>query len=386
LFCTFGSQYRMMKKWPLLLATLFAATSHIYANDCAKKLTLSTGETDSLDLKIGQLIIFGFYGTRVTPDNPVYQAVQQGKVGSILIYGRNIAKKNAADSLQQLIATFQQAAPIPLFISIDQEGGKVNRLRPELGFPNMPSALWLGTMNQQDSTQFYGGVIAATLRQLGINLNYAPVLDIHSPTCPVLGARERCFSADPQEVARHAAWMVDAHHAYNVKTVLKHFPGHGSSLADSHLGVADVTRTWKPEELLPYRQLIAQGKADAIMTAHIVNGQLDPTLLPATLSKKIMTGLLRDSLGFTGVIFSDDMQMKAISEQYKLEDAIYLALDAGVDVLMFSNNIPGVKDYAPENIHRLMKQLVLSGKIAPERIEASYRRVMALKNRQYPVN
>lgn len=369
----------------LLLFILLVGNAETYANDCATGNAIFTN-TDSLDIKIGQLIIFGFYGTHINHSNPVLQAVSEGKVGSILLYGRNIAKKNAADSLRQLIQTFQQAAPIPLFISIDQEGGKVNRLRPELGFPNMPSAFWLGNLNQQDSTFHYGKVIAATLQQLGINLNYAPVLDVHRAECPVLGARERCFSANVQQVANHAGWMVDAHHAYNVKTVLKHFPGHGSSLADSHLGVADVTRTWQASELFPYQQLIRDNKADAIMTAHIVNGQLEPSLLPATLSKKIMTGLLRDSLGFKGVIFSDDMQMKAISEQYKLEESIYLALEAGVDVLMFSNNIPGVKDYAPDNIHRIVKQLVLSGKIAPERIDASYQRVMALKNRQYTAN
>lgn len=372
-----------MKIYLLVVLTLSALLRQASANDTLFVQRNFT-DNDSLDIKIGQLIIFGFYGTSLTPANPVYQAVQQGKVGSILIYGRNIAKKNAADSLQQLITAFQQAAPLPLFISIDQEGGKVNRLRPELGFPNMPSAFWLGTLDVQDSTLHYGNVIAATLQQLGINLNYAPVLDVHRPECPVLGARERCFSADPLAVARHAGWMVDAHHAHQVKTVLKHFPGHGSSLADSHLGVADVTRTWQAEELIPYQQLIQAQKADAIMTAHIVNGQLEPSLLPATLSKRIMTGLLRDSLGFKGVIFSDDMQMKAISEMYKLEEAIYLALDAGVDVLMFSNNIPGVKDYAPENIHRIVKQLVVTGKISPERIDGSYRRVMTLKNRSYP--
>jgi beta-N-acetylhexosaminidase len=334
---------------------------------------------DSLDSKIGQLIIFGFYGTSVNPNDPVYKAVQEGKVGSILLYARNIEKTNSATALKNLITAFQQAAPLPLFVSIDQEGGKVNRLRPELGFPFMPSAEWLGTTNQADTTQKYGSIIAGTLADAGINLNYAPVLDVKNPACPVLGARERCFSENPETIAFHAGILVKQHHAYGVGTVLKHFPGHGNSLTDSHLGLTDVSRTWQPQELIPYQQLIQNNLADAIMTAHIVNAQLDSSRLPATLSPRILKGLLRDSLGFEGVIFSDDMQMKAISEQYTLEEAIYLALTAGVDVLLFSNNIQGVKDYEPANIHAIIKKLVLDGRISPEQINASYQRVMAFK-------
>lgn len=344
---------------------------------------VSKQQPDSLDIKIGQLIIFGFYGTSVNKEDLVYKAVQEGKVGSILIYGRNLSTQKTAETLKQMIDEFQKAASIPLFVSIDQEGGKVNRLKPEFGFPQMPSAQWLGNMNNADTTKFYADNIGFTLSRLGINLNYAPVLDVLNLNCPVLGARERCFSKDPDIITKHAEITIESHHYFGVKTVLKHFPGHGNSLADSHLGVADVTKTWQPIELLPYLRLIKSGKADAIMTAHIVNGNLEPSLLPATLSKKIMTGLLRDSLGFKGVIFSDDMMMKAISEQYSLEESILMAINAGVDVLMFSNNITGVKDYEPGNIHAIIKKSVIEGKISAQQIDASYKRVMELKGRKF---
>ncbi len=336
---------------------------------------------DSLDLKIGQLLIFGFYGTSIDRNDPVYKAVQEGKIGSILLYARNVSKTNSAATLKNMITSFQQAAPVPLFVSIDQEGGKVNRLRPEFGFPFMPSAEWLGTINQPDTTQKYSSIIAGTLADLGINLNYAPVLDVKNANCPVLGARERCFSENPETISFHAGIMVQQHHANGVGTVLKHFPGHGNSVSDSHLGLTDVSRYWQPYELVPYRQLILNNQADAIMTAHIVNTQLDPGRLPATLSPLILKKLLRDSLHFDGVIFSDDMQMKAISEQYKLEESIYLAMTAGVDVLMFSNNIPGVKDYSPENIHAIIKKLVLEGRIPAGQIDASFNRVMKFKRK-----
>jgi beta-N-acetylhexosaminidase len=243
----------------------------------------------------------------------------------------------------------------------------------------MPSAKWIGEMNNPDTTRFYADNIARTLSGLGINLNYAPVLDVFNPLCPVLGARQRCYSNDPGIITKHAGITIESHHYFGVKTVVKHFPGHGNSLMDSHLGMTDVTKTWQPYELLPYKNLIEANKIDAIMTAHIINGKLDPSLLPATLSKKILTGLLRDSLGFKGVIFSDDMMMKAIYEQYKLEDAIFKAMKAGVDVLMFSNNIIGVKDYEPANIHAIIKKLVVTGKISIDQVDTSYRRVMTLK-------
>lgn len=336
---------------------------------------------DSLDIKIGQLIIFGFYGRSVHKKDPVYKAVKEGKVGSILIYGRNIAASKTADSLRQLIAGFQQAAPIPLFVSIDQEGGLVNRLPQRLGFPEMPSAYYLGKKDNAETTKNFSDKIANTLAGLQINLNYAPVLDLHNAQCPVLGARERCFSAEPAKVAEHAATVIRSHDNAAVHTVLKHFPGHGNSAGDSHFGVTDVTKTWQPEELAPYKTLIQAGLADGIMTAHIVNFRLDSTGLPATLSRAMITGLLRDSLGFNGVIFSDDMMMQAISAQYGLRDALYKALDAGIDVLMFSNNIRGVAQYAPGKVHGLIKELVISGKISPERIDASFRRVMAMKQK-----
>jgi beta-N-acetylhexosaminidase len=343
--------------------------------------TVYKNNTDSLDIKIGQMIIFGFYGTKLNKNDAVYKAVKDGLVGSILIYRRNISAKNTSDGLIKLISGFQEAAPSPLFVSIDQEGGLVNRFKGLKGFSFMPSHYFLGKKNDTAVTRFYSDRIASTLSGLGFNLNYTPSLDIHNPDCPVIGARERSFSKDPQVIAVQAEQVIKSHNALTIGTVVKHFPGHGNSTTDSHLGVVDVTNTWKPEELIPYKLLIENNVADAVMTAHIVNGKLDESKLPATLSKKIITGLLRDSLHFTGVIFSDDMMMQAISKEYGLEESIFLSINAGLDMLMFSNNINGVKDYAPANIHRIIKQLVTSGKLSEDRINASYSRIMAMKRK-----
>jgi beta-N-acetylhexosaminidase len=343
-------------------------------------------QPDSLDIKIGQMIIFGFYGTAIKQNDLVYKAVKEGKIGSILIYRRNIASSNTSIRLKKLVDDFQAAAVIPLFISIDQEGGLVNRFDSIPGFPPMPSALFLGGKNDTAVTTNYSNNIATTLVAAGINLNYAPVLDLHNPACPVIGARRRAFSANPVIVAQQAGQVIKSHNTYQVHTIVKHFPGHGNSTTDSHFGITDVTKTWKKEELDPYRLLIKAGLVEAVMTAHIVNKKLDPSGLPATLSKKIINGLLRDSLGFDGPVFSDDMMMQAISTQYGVEESIFLALQAGVDVLMFSNNIKGVVKYSPEYIHKAIKTLVIKGKISPFQINRSYQRIMKMKQRWSPAS
>ena len=240
----------------------------------------------------------------------------------------------------------------------------------------------LGASKSDTLIYAIGKEIARQCKRIGIHINFAPLVDVNSnPLNPVISSR--AFGEDKRLVARLATQYMKGMQDNGVLACAKHFPGHGNALADSHLGVADVTKTWQPNELLPYKMLIESGQVDAVMTAHIVNGQLDASLLPATLSKKIMTGILREKLGFRGVIFSDDMQMKAISEQYSLEESIFKAMEAGVDVLMFSNNIPGVKAYEPENIHSIIRKLVETGKITEQQIDASFRRVMALKMKQF---
>ncbi len=334
---------------------------------------------DSLDIKIGQMIMIGMKGTSVTPNSSIYKYVAQGKVGGVLLYEYNVHKTQAKTKMKALTNRLQSAANIPLLISIDQEGGKVNRLKTKYGFPSMPSAYDVAQRNSMNYAQTIASRIASTCGSLGINVNYAPVMDLHNPTCPVLGRRERCFSSNPATVAKYGEVYVDAHRDNNVLTVLKHFPGHGNSKSDSHKGIADVSRYWKENELLPYQKMIAKNKVDAIMTAHIINTQLEPSKLPATLSKKIITGKLRNDLGYNGVIITDDMQMGAIAKYYGFKESIKKALLAGVDILMFSNNIPGANQYSARNVHATIKKMVLAGVIPMSRIDESYARILKMK-------
>jgi len=336
-------------------------------------------QQDSIVYKIGQMIMLGLPGSSPDTASAFYKDIKNGKVGGISIYEAHLTATNTAENLSAMINAYQAAAPIPLFTAITQEGGIVNRLKTKYGFPPMPSAEYLGKLDNIDSTKYYADNIAFTLSRLGINVNFAPVVDVYMPTNPVLGARERTFSKDPDKIISHATRVILSHNYFKVNTVLKHFPGHGSSTEDSHLGVTDVSKTWKKEELQPYRTLIKKGLVRAVMTAHIVNENLDGDKLPATLSKKIITDLLRKKLKFNGVVFSDDMQMKAISNEYGLKESIERAINAGVDVLLFSGNINNKEPVTASDIVDIILQLLKEGKITKQQIDTSYKRIIKMK-------
>jgi beta-N-acetylhexosaminidase len=336
---------------------------------------------DMLDIKIGQMILIGMPKAEV--DEKVLEEVRKGKVGALIFFEKNIPNKpNAFASVKSMTWTYQKAASIPLFICIDQEGGKVNRLKEKYGFTKSVTAGALGKSKSLDSVRFYADATAATLAGLGFNVNFAPVVDLAiNKDNTVIAKPERAYSANADTVAMMAKEVIKMHRKYGVLTSPKHFPGHGSSKEDTHFGVADVTNSWTEQELLPYKLLIDSGYVDAVMTSHIVNKKLDAKGYPGTLSKEILDGILRKRLGFNGVVFSDDMQMHAISKNFGLEETIKLAINAGVDIMCFSNNIPGSDERTVDKVHAIIKKMVSTGEIKPERIDESFQRIIQLKSR-----
>jgi beta-N-acetylhexosaminidase len=336
---------------------------------------------DSLDTKIGQMILIGV--PKAELDEQVLEEVRSGKVGALIFFEKNIPNlPNAFASVKKMTWTYQHAAPIPLFICIDQEGGKVNRLKEKYGFTRSITAAAIGKYASMDSVRFYAEATAATLAGLGFNVNFAPTVDLAiNKDNTVIVKPERSYSSDPDTVIMMAKEVIKEHRKFGVITSLKHFPGHGSSKADTHFGVADVTNTWSERELKPFKVLIDEGYADGIMTSHIVNKNLDANGLPGTLSKDILDGILRKKLGYGGVVFSDDMQMHAISKNYGLEETIRLAINAGVDIMCFSNNIQGSDVRTVDKVHDIIKMMVARGEITPKRIDESYRRIIQLKNK-----
>jgi beta-N-acetylhexosaminidase len=341
--------------------------------------------------KIGQLLNVGFRGTTAVDCELIARDIRDLHLGGVILFDQEMAggtidsgprRRNieSPEQVRALLRHLQSHAKIPLLTSIDQEGGRVNRLKPVYGFPPSISHQELGALDQSAETYRHAAAPAQTLADLGFNLNLAPVVDLDAhPDNPIIKGKGRAFSSDPAAVARHAAEFIRAHRAHGVLTCAKHFPGHGSATGDTHLGLVDVTATWHERELIPFLQLIAAGLCDVIMTAHVFNAKLDPDH-PATLSRAVMTGLLREKLGFDGVITSDDMEMKAISTRYGLAESVPLAIEAGLDVLCFGNNLTYDPDIAQKAVAILVRA-VESGRIPESRIDLSYHRVLALKRR-----
>jgi len=359
----------------LLLLLCFCATPSVAATP-----------PDSLSIKVGQMLMIGFRGLTVADAPEIAADIERRRIGGVVLFDYDVPSRSTTRNisnpaqLSRLTCELQKLSHIPLLIAIDQEGGRVNRLKATRGFPASVSAAYLGRLNNPDSTRAAAFQSARTLKAMHIGMNLAPVADINSnPDNPVIGKVERSFSADPSVVTRNIRLTCDAYRDEGIIPTLKHFPGHGSSTTDTHLDFTDITASWSERELEPYRAMIASGYRDAIMTAHVFNGNLDP-LYPATLSKATLDGLLRVQLGFTGVIVSDDMQMNAIADHYGLETAIQLAIEAGVDILLFGNNTaydPAIASKATAIIKSLLTRKV----ITPERLDRSYRRIMELKQR-----
>ncbi len=355
---------------------------------CAQSMVTKYSEEDvALRRDIGQLLLVGFRGTELTDTNHIVRDIRDYCAGGVILFeydapsGSRPRNITGREQLYRLCQSLQSINDETLLIGIDQEGGYVSRLKEKYGFPLFASAKVSAVCD--DSVRSVARRTALTLREIGVNLNFAPCVDVDiNPRCPVIGKIERSFSAHPYRVAQCAAIWMEEQRKAGVISCLKHFPGHGSSLSDTHLGIADVSDTWQPAELEPYRRLVDTDTTALymVMTTHVFNARLD-SLYPATLSYKTLTSLLRDSLHFDGVVITDDLAMGAMTQQYDYEELVLLSLLAGADMLCLSNN---GKDYNPDIVPQtidLIFHLVKSGRLPVARIHESAARVRDLKSR-----
>jgi beta-N-acetylhexosaminidase len=287
----------------------------------------------SLRDKIGQLLLVGLQGE--TPASDERLLCEEYGFGGFVLFKRNC---RAADQVVSLCRTLWDLTDeLPPFIAIDQEGGRVHRLPAP--FTHFPPAARVGDRNDPDLARRMGRAAAAELVLAGINLNFAPVLDVNSDSDnSIIG--DRAFAADPQAVMRLGWAWTEGLRDGGIIPCGKHFPGHGAADKDSHLNLPTVTKSMdelNTRELPPFVHA-CRHNIEALMTAHVLYPGLDPQW-PATLSEKIVTDLLRRQLGYGGVIFSDDMEMKAISDRYGAEEAAYLSVRAGVDALLFCHDL-----------------------------------------------
>jgi beta-N-acetylhexosaminidase len=288
-------------------------------------------------------------------------------LGGVILFKRNIESKEQLSELNREIQSLRKGNPP--FISVDHEGGRVFRLPPP--FTQIPSARQIGRENKAYET---GRLMGKELREVGFNLNYTPVLDVDTnPDNPIIG--DRSFSSEPQEVSRNALDLIRGLREEGVIPCGKHFPGHGDTSLDSHLQLpvvdSPLSRLEKIE-LVPFQSAIADG-IEMLMTAHVLYPRVDSEY-PATLSREILTGILRERLGYEGVVISDDLLMKAVSDRYGVSEAAKLFLSAGGDLVLICRS----EEEQAETLEKLVKMIV-NGEWKKEDFERSLSHVAALK-------
>ncbi len=331
---------------------------------------------------IGGLLVVGFRGATIKTAGPITKSIAADGLGGVILFDRDRSggprNVRSPAQLERLTADLQGlAGERTLLVAIDQEGGRVNRLKAAYGFPAMTSEADIGRKADDATTRAWATVIAETLASTGINLNLAPVVDVDvNPRNPAIGALDRSFSSDPAVVEGMARIEIESHRAAGVATSLKHFPGLGSATANTDFGVADVTDTWSRGELAPFEGLIGSGHVDTIMAANLVNQDLDPDY-PASLSSAIVTDLLRGELGWDGVVITDDLQAGAITDAFGADEAIARAIEAGCDLLLFANQQTFDADLASNTIDTI-EGFVASGRITVDRLLESRARIERL--------
>ncbi len=329
----------------------------------------------SLEAKIGQLLMFGFSGTAVT--SFIEQQITKNNLGGVILFSRNIKSLEQLAGLNYKLQELAGRSPSGsgLFISADQEGGTIARLTK--GVAVAPSAMALGATDSEAITEKVCQTSGLELRAAGINMNLAPVVDVNSnPKNPVIGVRS--FGENPERVAKLGAAAIRGYQKHLI-AVAKHFPGHGDTDSDSHhvLPIISHDRTRLEEvELVPFKEAIASDVA-AIMTSHVAFPAIEPTRnLPATLSYQVLTKLLRETLGFEGLIMTDCLEMLAIKNTFGTVEAAVMTIEAGADLVILSHS----EDLQRQAFDALVRA-VRTGRISEERIDQSLARVREAKAR-----
>lgn len=383
----------MLKKEFLLLFLLFLLTGCCYTKDNKINNSISNDEkknindTDeiireekelindkinsmTLDEKIGQMIITGFDGSEYNDD--MDRLINEYKVGGVILFARNI--EDSSQMIELTRALQENNNNIPLFISIDEEGGRVSRLPDDI--EKFPAAFDIGLINNDQTAYENGKEIGYTLKRLGINLDYAPVLDIYSnENNTVIG--DRAFSKEESIVSTMGIATMEGIEDADIIPVVKHFPGHGDTEVDSHYGLPIVYKTLEELrnfEFIPFVKAIESG-CDVIMVSHIILNEVDSSN-PASLSKIVISDLLRKDMGFDKVVITDDMSMGAITSIMSIEEACIKSIEAGCDILLLGNAYEEI-----EQVINSIKLKLYNGEISEEQINKSVKRILELKKK-----
>ncbi len=331
------------------------------------------------DRMVAQMLVLGFSGSSSADSGAqkLAQHLAAGRIGGVCFLGHNTRNRPGIESLTRL---FNSAARNgKTLISVDQEGGAVQRLGQRTGWNAIPAAQAIAARNTPEQARGVYASMARELKAAGFNLNLAPVVDLgFEPKNPIVYKWGRAFGKDGATVAQYAGAFVEGHRSQGVLTAHKHFPGHGSTYVDSHDRPVDLTPTWRADELVPFRDLAKRGLMDIVMSGHLTHAKLTGGV-PATLSPAAVR-LLRQDIGFNGAIMTDDLDMKAIRSSFDLEDAIVRAIAAGHDLVLLSNSLKP-DDMLPQKAVAAVKAAAAAGRIAPGQIERSAQRIAGLLSR-----
>lgn len=332
--------------------------------------TLELIKSMTLKEKIGQLLIVGFDGTNINEESLDY--IENLKVGGFILFSRNIVDINQTLNLLNDLKESNSNNDLPLFLSIDEEGGKVSRLPKS--FIKIPEMIKIGNKNHEDLSYEIGNILGERVKSLGFNMNFAPVLDINSnPKNPVIGSR--AFGSTIKSVSKNGLQVMKGIRDVNVIPAVKHFPGHGDTNVDSHINLPVIEKTideLKSFELIPFIKAIEED-VEMIMVAHILYPELDKDF-PSTMSSKVMESLLRNELGYEGVIVSDDMTMGAIVENYTLEEGVLSFLKSGGDIALVCHGRE-----SPKKVMERIEMAVTSGELSEQDIDEKVYRILKLK-------
>ncbi len=334
----------------------------------------------SIERKIGQMIMVGIRGTHLNAQATELTRTQilRGDIGGIIFFKHNIKNSRQFRIFVKSLKALEVEQP--LLLAVDEEGGQVRRLRKSQGFEEFPSAAHVGAkLSIGESYDLYSRM-ADQIHQTGLNVNLAPVVDVNiNRISPAIGQLNRSFSRNPGVVFDYSEAFIRAHNDAGVLTTIKHYPGHGSSREDSHNGITDISSTWRSSEQVPFKRLVDSARVDMIMAGHLMDRNVD-SKYPASISNAHIQVILRDEIGFSGVVITDDLQMGAIIKRFDLEEIVIAAINAGCDILQFSDPLDLDKNL-PSKIKDIVLQAIADGQIDPQRIHESYARIIDLKSR-----
>ena len=349
----------------------------------------------SLKQQVGQILMVGLYGTEINANSPIVKEMSAYNLGGIILFDhqddktRNIASPQQLKTLTSDLQKYARQANLPpLLIGMDQEGGMISNLKESKGFRFFEdsSEQQLGTTDFPPLTQYQAYTQGELMKKYGVNLDFAPVVDLNiNPDNPAIGEYQRSFGKGVPLVVTMAKSEINGYHQAGIMCTLKHFPGLGSASSNTDFNSVDVTDTWSPKELAPYKQLIKMKQpCQFIMVTHLVNRKLDKSGQLASLSKPIVTGLLRDKLDFKGLVITDDMDAKAITKKYDIRTAVQKAVLAGNNIIL----IGGAQGHNPYTVARVafnaIYDLAKSSPQARKIVEEDYQKIIAVKKSHFP--